>query len=137
MPHKFPTLWGFFPANRLLASFGIVNMNTINSEQIISSKEKKDNLSLWPLFVIEIVSLIVWAPIAALAGMGYSPYSIWGNILILVFHLYPVYMLIAFPVALSFKVYGKTGFAIFFAILPPLISCCGFFALLMYAMSGS
>lgn len=93
----------------------------------------KARLQLWPFFTIELLSLVVWAPIAALAGMGYTPTFSWGNVFLLVFHLYPAYIFLAIPVALALRAFEKPATAMAIVVLPPLLSGSGFLGLYAYA----
>ncbi len=93
----------------------------------------KYKLNLWPFFIVELLSLVAWAPIAALAGMGYTPSFSWGNVYLIIFHLYPVYIFLAAPIAFALKAFGKNNIAILFALLPPAISALGFVSLFVYA----
>lgn len=93
----------------------------------------KSKLNLWPFFIVELLSLVAWAPIAALAGMGYTSSFSWGNVYLIIFHLYPVYIFLAAPIAFALKAFGKNNIAILFALLPPAISALGFASLFVYA----
>jgi hypothetical protein len=104
-----------------------------DSKTFNTTQETEGKFLLWPIFIIELLSLVIWAPIAALAGMGYTPSFSWGNVCLIVFHLYPIYILVAILVALSLREYGKIELAVLVAISPPLLSGAGFLALLIYA----
>ena len=80
---------------------------------------------LWPYITLQLLSLGIWAPIAALAGMGYSPNFSWTNVFLAIFHLYPVFMLIAFPLALALRNSGKIGLAVLAVLSPALLSVGG------------
>ena len=97
----------------------------------------KTQLKLWPFFTIELLSLVAWAPIAALAGMGYTPIFSWVNVFLLVFHLYPAYILLAIPVALALRAFERPAAAIAIAVLPPLLSGGGLLGLYAYAVHES
>ena len=90
---------------------------------------------LWPFIALELLSLVIWTPIAALAGMGYTPKFSWSNVLLAGFHLYPAYMLLAFPIAFALRSSDRHGPAVIVVLLPPFLSL-GSFSLLVALAKG-
>ncbi len=88
--------------------------------------EKATTLTLWPIFLLEILAFVFLLPIFALAGMGYAPSLGWRNYLLLAFHLYPAYIIVAAIISSACKAKGKYTAAALIAFSPPLISATGF-----------
>lgn len=99
--------------------------------------EPKAQVTLWPIFLLELLSLVVWIPIAGLAGMGYSPQLNFVNVFLLIFHLYPAYILLAMAGSFLLKTSGKPRMALAVALLPPLLSMSGIGLLMAYAQYQS
>lgn len=94
---------------------------------------KSKQVTLWPFFTLELLSLVIWARIAALSSMGYTPSFNWSNVLLIVFYLYPAFIFVAVPTAFLLRNSGKVSAAITVAILPPIISCFCIFLLILLA----
>ena len=106
----------------------------MNAKAIDTTEDQSNLFPLWPIFILELLSLVIWSPIAALMGMGYTSSFSWGNVCLLIFHLYPIYIIFAIPIAMSLRHYRKIGNAVFIAALPPILSGIGFLALMTVAL---
>jgi hypothetical protein len=90
---------------------------------------------LWPFFLVEILLLIPWLPIAGLSAMAYDSGSIWPGVLAVgPLQAYPLFIGLALIIAPILRSYGKYTAAIIVAVLPPCISYAWLGVVLKLAM---
>ena len=102
------------------------------TNQFSGDEKLNTEFSLRMPLIAQLLSLVLWAPLAALAGMGYSPGLSFTNVSLILFHLYPAFILIAFPVAYSLKQKGNEVLAKKVAYSPPLIAISGFTVIILW-----
>jgi hypothetical protein len=90
---------------------------------------------LWPIFLVEILLLIPWLPIAGLSAMAYDSGSIWPGVLAVgPLQAYPLLIGLALIISAILKSYGKYTAAIIVAVLPPFIPYAWMYVILKVAM---